>query len=76
VFGGGELAEGDAEVVGVVEGVKEILVCAGEYGGLGWYMCQLTEGMNILQSWEAIEDSLELFAECLLCELDLSRVEI
>lgn len=36
---------------------------------------RLTERMNILQSGESIEDSLELFAESLLGVFDLSGVE-
>lgn len=45
---GGQCTEGYPEVIGIVEGIEEIFV----------------ERMNILQSWEAIENGLKLFAEC------------
>lgn len=31
--------------------------------------------MDILELWETIEDSLELFGKGVLCKLDLSKVE-
>lgn len=59
VLCGGELTERNAEVVGIVERVEQILV----------------ERMDILQSRETLEDGAELFGECFLGELDLSGVE-
>lgn len=52
--------ESYSEVVGIVQGVEKILV----------------ERMNVLQPWKAVEDGLELFAECFGGKLDLSCVEI
>jgi hypothetical protein len=59
VLGGGELTEGDLEVVGIVEGVEEILV----------------ERVDVLQTGEALEDGAELFRKGLLGELDLASVK-
>lgn len=56
----GQLAESDAEMVGIVEGVEKILV----------------EWMDILESWESVENERNLLAESLLCELDLAGVEV
>lgn len=60
VLCGGQLAESDAEMVGIVEGVEKILV----------------ERMDILQPWESVENERDLFAEGLLRELDLPCVEV
>lgn len=57
---GSQLAEGDAEVVGIVEGVEKILV----------------ERMNVLKSWETVENERDLLAEGLLRELDLAGIEV
>ena len=54
-----ELSEGDSEMVGVVESVKEILM----------------KGVNILQSWETFEDSAKFFGEGLLGIFYFSGVE-
>jgi hypothetical protein len=54
-----ELTEGNLEVVGIVEGVEEILV----------------ERVDVLESGKAVEDGGELFRKGLLGELDLSGVE-
>lgn len=59
VLCGGQLAQGDLEVVGIVEGVEQVLV----------------EGVDVLQAREAVEDLGELLREGLLRELDLARVE-
>jgi hypothetical protein len=59
VLGRGELAESNAEVVGIVESVEKILV----------------ERMNVLQPWEALEDGAEFFGECFLGKLDLAGVK-
>lgn len=59
VLGGRQLAKGDLEVVGIVEGVEEILV----------------ERMDVLESGETLEDGTELLREGFLGELDLSGVE-
>lgn len=55
-----ELAECNAEVVCIVEGVEEILV----------------ERVDILESRKAIENQGELLSEGLLCEFDFPGVEI
>lgn len=57
---GSQLAEGDAEVVGIVEGVEKILV----------------ERMDVLKSWETVENERDLLAEGLLCKLDLAGIEV
>lgn len=57
---GGELAEGDAEVVGVVEGVHERAV----------------EGVDVLETGEGLEDGAQFLGEGLLGELDLTKVEV
>lgn len=57
---GSQLAEGDAEVVGIVEGVEKILV----------------ERMDVLKSWETVKNERDLLAESLLCELDLASIEV
>ena len=57
---GSQLAEGDTEVVGIVEGVEKILV----------------ERMDVLKSWETVENERDLLAESLLCELDLAGIEV
>lgn len=44
VLGGGQLTQGNSEMVGIVESVEQILV----------------ERMDVLQSWEAVEDQREL----------------
>ena len=59
MLGSRHLAEGNAEVVGIVKSIEQVLV----------------EGVNILQPRETLEDGSELFAEGLLGELDLSRIE-
>lgn len=59
VLGGRELAEGDPEVVRVVEGVHEGAV----------------EGVDVLETGEGLEDRAELLGEGLLRELDLAQVE-
>lgn len=59
VLGRRHLAEGDSEMVGIVEGVEQILV----------------ERMDILQSGKALEDGAKLLREGLLGELDLTGVE-
>lgn len=53
-------AEGYSEVVGIIEGIEKIFV----------------ERVNVLQPWKAVEDGLELLAECFRRELDLSRVKV
>ena len=53
------LTKRNPEMIGIVKGVQEIFV----------------ERMNVLQSREAIEDSLKLFAKCFRCELDFSCIE-
>jgi len=55
-----QLAQGNPEMIGIIEGVEEILV----------------ERMNILQTWEAVEDQGQLLAEGLLGKLDLASIEI
>lgn len=57
---GRQLSKGDAEMVGIVEGVQEILV----------------ERMDVLEAWEAIKNERDLLCEGFLRELDLTRVEI
>lgn len=47
-------------MVGIVKRIQKIFV----------------EGMDILKTWEAIEDQRDLLAESLLCELDLSGVKV
>ena len=47
-------------MVGIVKGVQKILV----------------ERMDVLKTWEAIEDQRDLLAESLLRELDLSGVKV
>ncbi|GKT59111.1 conserved hypothetical protein [Colletotrichum tofieldiae] len=59
VLGGGQLAEGDLEVVGVVEGVDQVLV----------------EGVDVVEARERLDDLAELLADGLLGELDLAGVE-
>lgn len=59
MLGRRQLAEGDPEVVGIVEGVEKILV----------------ERVDVLEAREALEDGAELFREGFLGELDLTRVE-
>lgn len=59
MLGRGELTKGDSEVVGIVEGVEQILV----------------ERMDILQTGKAVEDGAKFFRKGLLGELDLSSVE-
>lgn len=60
VLSGSQLAEGNAEMVGIVEGVEKILV----------------ERMDVLESWEPVENERDLLAESLLCELDLAGIEV
>ena len=60
MLGCGELTKGDTEMVSVVEGVEEILV----------------ERMDILKSWEAVENESDLFTEGLLGILDLTGVKV
>jgi len=57
---GRELAESYPEVVCIVKGVEEIFV----------------ERVDILQSWEAVEDEGELLSEGFLRELDLSGIKV
>jgi hypothetical protein len=57
---GRQLAKGYSEVVGVVEGIEEIFV----------------ERVDILEAGESVQDERELFCKCLLCEFDLSGIEI
>lgn len=59
VLGGRQLAEGDAEVVGIVEGVEQVLV----------------ERVDVLETGEGLEDGAQLLGEGLLGELDLAGVE-
>lgn len=73
-----DLTERNAEVVGIVKRVHQILVWSklaavppGEYR-IGIVR---TERMNILQSGKSIENRLELLAESLLSELDFSGIE-
>ena len=47
-------------MVGIVEGVEKILV----------------ERMNVLKSWETVENERDLLAEGLLRELDLAGIEV
>lgn len=47
-------------MVGIVKSVQKILV----------------EGVDILKTWETIEDQRDLFTESLLRELDLSGVKV
>jgi hypothetical protein len=47
-------------MVGIVKSVQKILV----------------ERMDILKTWEAVENQRDLLAESLLCELDLSGVKV
>lgn len=54
-----KLAEGDSEVVRIVQSIQKIFV----------------ERMNVLEAWEAIEDHRQLLRECLLCVLHLSGIE-
>jgi hypothetical protein len=60
MFCGGQLTEGNTEVVRIVECVQKILV----------------EWMDVLQSWKSIKNQRDLLAESLLRELDLSCVKI
>jgi hypothetical protein len=48
VFGGGELSEGDSKVVGIVEGIEEVLVCKNQYLSLENGINRLTEWVNVL----------------------------
>lgn len=59
VLGGGELTEGDAKVVGVVEGVHERAV----------------ERVNVLEPGERLENGTQLLGESLFSELDLTEVK-
>lgn len=59
VLRSGKLAQGDTEMVGIVERVEQVLV----------------ERMNVLQSGKAFEDGAELFAKRLLRKLDFSCIE-
>lgn len=47
-------------MVGIVKRIQKIFV----------------EGMDILKTWEAIKNQRDLLTEGLLCELDLSGVEV
>lgn len=47
-------------MVGIVEGVEEIFV----------------EGVDVLQSWEAVKNERQLLREGFLCELDFPGIEI
>jgi hypothetical protein len=60
VFGSGQLTQGDAKMVGIVEGVEQVFV----------------ERMNVLQARKAVEDERELFSEGLLCEFNFAGIEI
>ena len=55
-----QLAKGYSEMVGVVEGIEEIFV----------------ERVDILEAGESIQDERKLLCKCLLCEFDLSCIEI
>ena len=59
VFGGRELAESDAEMVGIVEGIEKIFV----------------ERMDVLKSGKTLENGTKFLGEGLLRKLDLSGVE-
>lgn len=59
VLGGGDLAQGNAEVVGIVESIEQILV----------------EGVDVLELGEALEDGLDFLGESLAGVLDFARVE-
>lgn len=59
MFRSRKLTQGDPEMVGIVEGVEQILV----------------EGVDVLQAREAVEDGAKLLGEGLLGELDFSGVE-
>jgi len=60
MFRSRQLSKRNAKVVGIVKSVEEIFV----------------ERMDILESWEAIEDETKFLAEGLLCEFDLSCIKI
>jgi hypothetical protein len=55
-----KLTEGNAEVIGIVEGVEKVLV----------------ERMDVLKSWEAVENQRDLLTEGLLGVLDFTGVEV
>ena len=59
VFRSRKLTQGDPEMVGIVEGVEQILV----------------ERVDVLQAREAVEDGAKLLREGLLGKLDFSGVE-
>lgn len=59
MLGSRKLAQRNAEMVGIVECVEQILV----------------ERMNILQSGKTLEDGTELFGKGFLGELDLSSIK-
>jgi hypothetical protein len=59
-LGAREFSQGDAEVVGVVEGVHEVAV----------------EGVDVGEFGEGVEGCLELFDELLAGELDFASVEV
>lgn len=59
VLSGGQLTEGDAEVVCIVEGVEQILV----------------EGVDVGETRETIEDGLDFFGKGFAGELDLAHVK-
>lgn len=59
MFGRRELTESDAEMVGIVEGIEEIFV----------------ERVDVLESWETLENGTEFLGESFLRKLDLSGVE-
>lgn len=56
----GQLTKGNSKMVGIVEGIEKIFV----------------ERVDILKTWESIEDQRELLGEGLLGELDLTGIEI
>lgn len=60
VLCGRQLAESYSEVVRIVEGIEEIFV----------------KGVDVLQTWEAIENEGKLLGEGFLCKFDLSCIEI
>ena len=60
MLGRGELTKSDTEMVSVVKGVEKILM----------------ERMNILKSWETVENESDLFTEGLLGVLDLTGVKV
>jgi hypothetical protein len=79
MLGRGYLAEGDPEMIRIIERVQQILIY--EDRDLSSLASQHlagetpTEWMDVLQSREAIENGLEFFTKSLLRKFDLPGIE-